>query len=231
LDNYFHYFSEIEEHFQRRRGTTLLLSTLDWALIESWKESGIPLAAVVRGIDDAFDNYDARPRKTRKINSLAYCSQAVLTAAEDMQEAALGTHKPSAGPAIDLKQVADYLEGNAKVIASAVAGAKFPDPARGIASSTAASLRELAAALSTSAPKLEEVEGRLTVLEEKLVAALVATAPESEMVQIREEAEREMAPYKRKMLAAQIEQLRRQYVQRRLLERAGLPRLSLFYMH
>ena len=90
MENYFNYFTEIEEHFQRRRGTILLLSTLDWALIETWKGAGIPLEAVLRGIDVAFDNYDQRPTKSKKVNSLAYCSQAVLTAAEDMKEAAVG---------------------------------------------------------------------------------------------------------------------------------------------
>jgi len=93
LHNYFNYFTEIEEHFQRRRGTILLLSTLDWALIETWKEAGIPLEAVLRGIDVAFDNYDRKPSKTRKVNSLAFCSQEVLAAAEEMKEAAVGTKR------------------------------------------------------------------------------------------------------------------------------------------
>ena len=61
MENYFNYFTEIEEHFQRRRGSGLLLSTLDWALIETWKDSGIALEAVLRGIDSTFDRYDARP--------------------------------------------------------------------------------------------------------------------------------------------------------------------------
>ncbi len=81
MQNYFNYFTEIEELFQRRRGTGLLLSTLDWALIETWKDAGIPLEAVLRGIDSTFDTYDRRPVKTKKINSLAYCSQEVLAAA------------------------------------------------------------------------------------------------------------------------------------------------------
>src|SRR6185312_8290056 len=79
LDNYFNYFTEIEEHFQRRRGSILLLSALDWALIETWKAAGIPLEAVLRGIDSAFDRYDLRASKTKKVNSLAYCSQEVLS--------------------------------------------------------------------------------------------------------------------------------------------------------
>src|SRR3984957_11325361 len=90
VENYFNYFTEIEEHFQRRRGGILLLSTLDWALIETWKSAGVPLEAVLRGVDDAFDKYDQRPSKSKKVNSLAYCSQAVLAAAEDMKEAAVG---------------------------------------------------------------------------------------------------------------------------------------------
>ena len=80
MENYFNYFTEIEEHFQRRRGGTLLLSTLDWALIETWKDAGIPLEAVLRGIDAAFDKYEKRPT-VRKVNGLAYCSQEVLAAA------------------------------------------------------------------------------------------------------------------------------------------------------
>ena len=109
MENYFQYFSEIEERYQRRRGTLLLLSTLDWALIETWKEAGIPLAAVLRGIDEAFDNYDRRPRKTRKINSLAYCTQAVMSAAEDMGEATLGSS--SARPAEDRSSISARSAG------------------------------------------------------------------------------------------------------------------------
>src|SRR5713226_8208746 len=90
VENYFNYFSEIEDQFLRRRGGGLLLSTLDWALIETWKDAGIPLEAALRGIDSAFDRYDERPSKTKKVNSLAYCSQEVLAAAEDMKEAAVG---------------------------------------------------------------------------------------------------------------------------------------------
>ena len=84
MENYFNYFTEIEERYLQRRGGGLLLSTLDWSLIETWKDAGIPLEAVLRGIDAAFDRYDQRPAKTKKINSLAYCSQEVLAAADDM---------------------------------------------------------------------------------------------------------------------------------------------------
>ena len=90
MENYFNYFTEIEERFQRRRGTVLLLSPLDWALMETWKDAGISLEAVLRGIDVTFDKWDRRPRKTRKVNGLAFCAQEVLASAEEMKEAAVG---------------------------------------------------------------------------------------------------------------------------------------------
>lgn len=229
MENYFNYFTEIEEHFQRRRGTTLLLSTLDWALIETWKDAGIPLAAVLRGIDDAFERRAKRP-SPRKVNSLAYCAQAVMTAAEDMKEAAVGVAPAEAakesGP--EPAEIAAYLERNA----AQSEAAKLPDAAQNVAREAAHTLRDLASALKGSAvrPPLEDLERRLTAMEEKLLAALVAASPDEELVRVRAEADHDIAPYRRKLSAAHIGQLHRQYVHKRLLEQHGLPRLSLFYM-
>src|SRR6266496_3057200 len=109
LENYFNYFTEIEEHFQRRRGSILMLSTLDWALIETWKDAGIPVVAVLRGIDQTFDTYERRPSKTRRINGLGFCAQEVLAAAEDMKEAAVGTSKePKPDKGFDLAEIAAF---------------------------------------------------------------------------------------------------------------------------
>src|SRR5207302_11260489 len=114
VENYFNYFTEIEEHFQQRRGGILLLSTLDWALIETWKDAGIPLEAALRGVDAAFDKYDQRPSKTRKVNSLAYCAQEVLAAAEDMKEAAVGSvRQPGANRGFDAAEIAAFLRKSA----------------------------------------------------------------------------------------------------------------------
>jgi hypothetical protein len=91
--NYFNYFTEIEERFQQRRGSLLLLSTIDWALIETWREAGIPLEAALRGIDAAFDKYEARKQhgRVQRINGLAWCAQAVMDASEELKEASIGT--------------------------------------------------------------------------------------------------------------------------------------------
>jgi hypothetical protein len=236
VENYFNYFTEIEEHFQRRRGGILLLSTLDWALIETWKNAGVPLEAVLRGVDDAFDKYDQRPSKSKKVNSLAYCSQAVMAAAEDMKEAAVEAttaEKAEHEPGFEVDQIVTFLRANAERLEKA----RLPERA-GFATGTlareeAVSLREIAGAIERSGkvPRLEDLERRLTVLEEKLFAGLMAVTPDDDLVQVRAEADRDLAPYRRNMTASQIEQLHKQYVQKRLLERCGVPRLSLFYMH
>jgi hypothetical protein len=238
VENYFNYFTEIEERFLRRRGGGLLLSTLDWALIETWKDAGIPLEAVLRGIDNAFDNYDQRPSKTKKVNSLAYCSQLVLAAAEDMKEAAVGsaiespsTAKSRGGQGFEPEVVAPFLRRNADLLEAA----KLPEgsgiSARSIARDAATTLRDLADGIENkTATRLEDLELRLTVLEEKLFAVLLTSASDEEIVMVRSEADLDLAPYRRKMSGSQIDQLQKQYVHKRLLEKYNLPRLSLFYM-
>ena len=225
MENYFNYFTEIEEHFQRRRGGALLLSTLDWALIETWKDAGLPLEAVLRGIDATFDRYDAKPSKMRKINSLAYCSQEVFAAAEDMKEATVGSDRSEKPSGFDTTEISAYLNKNAAQVEAVSRLAA-------VGKETAVALRELAEGLAASQtkPRLEDLERRLTVMEEKLFAVLLAGTPDEELVAIRAEADREIAPYRRTMIAAQLEQLHKQFVHKRLLEKHKVPRLSLFYM-
>jgi hypothetical protein len=235
VENYFNYFTEIEEHFQRRRGAPLIGSPLDWDQIEIWKNAGVPLEAVLRGIDAAFDKYERRKSKRHeKINSVLWCAQAVLTAAEEMKEAAVGaaagesSAKPL-GQGFEPEVVAPYLLRNADLLDAA----KLPQ-AGGVAAhalDTSKTLRHLAHEIETKpVARLEDLERRLTVLEEKLFAALLASTPDDDLVTVRAEADRDLAPYRRKMSAAQIDQLQKQYVHKRLLEKYHLPRLSLFYM-
>ncbi len=228
MENYFNYFTEIEEHFQKRRGTLTLLSPLDWALMEVWKDAGIPLQAVLRGIDVSFDKWERRPRRTRKINGLAFCAQEALAAAEEMKEAAVGADRPQkSSPGLEAPAVADFLRHNAQELDRA----SLPESVRVIAEQTATSLRSVADTFAAgNPPPTEDVERRLTVMEEKLVAALLAAIPEDRLLEVRTEADRDLAPYRSRMKAHQIEQLQRQYVQKRLLEQHQLPRLSLFYM-
>jgi SOS-response transcriptional repressor LexA len=91
-------------------------------------------------------------------------------------------------------------------------------------------LRGLATGIRTGPPNLEELERTLTVLEEKLFATLLATTSEADLTAVREQAARELAPYKRRMQAMQIRQIEQQFLHKRLLEKYRLPRMSLFYM-
>jgi hypothetical protein len=238
VENYFNYFTEIEERFLRRRAGGLLLSTLDWALIETWKEAGVPLEAVLRGIDSAFDRYDQRPSKTQKVNSLAYCSQAVLAAAEDMKEAVVGAGmadehrpKPASTQGFEPPVIAAFLRRNAGLLDSAKLPQSGAVSIRTIAADVAKALRNLAdETLAKPSSRLEDLERRLTVLEEKLLAALLASTPDDEIVTVRAQADRDLAPYRRKLSGAQIDQLQKQYIHKSLLDKYGVPRLSLFYM-
>ena len=233
--NYFNYFTEIEERFQRRRGALLLLSTLDWALIETWRDAGIPLEAALRGIDAAFDKYEARQKRgrMRRVNGLAWCSQAVMEAAEELREAAVGTAPAATSAAresgFEQERVAAHLEAAATALDAATVATEA-------CAATAARLRTLAAevrgveAENAEAHDLEALERTLTVLEEKLFAAVNTAAPEELLVGLKVHAARELAPYRSRMGVVQLRQVEHQFIQKQLLVHYNLPRLSLFYM-
>lgn len=233
MENYFNYFTEVEEHYCRRRGTHLHVSNLDWVLIETWKDAGIPLEAVLRGIDVTFDRYDRRPQKTkaRKINGLAWCAQEVLTAAEEMKEAAVGAarREPEASAGLGAEEIARFFLQNAEKLRHV----RSAPEVQLVAGECAATLTDLASTMGGTAPQrlqLEDLERRLTVLEEKLQASLTVSATENELFELRTEADREIAPYRSKMPGAQIQQLQKQFIHKRLFEKAKIPRLSLFYL-
>ena len=216
--NYFNYFTEIEEHFQRARGTSLfLLSPLDWALIETWKNGGVPLEAVRRGIDAAFQKWRSRKVKTQMVNSLAFCAQAVLTEAQQMANAAAAPARKEAAPLFPVADLRAYLERNAAALPAGY-------------DEIAAALGRLAAEIEQHANDLESLEQRLTVLEEKMIASARARQSEEDLLEARRELDRQLRPYRGKMTADQLAMLEKQYLDRQLLEKAGLPRLSLFYM-
>ncbi len=226
--NYFNYFTEIEEQFQRRRGSLLMLSTLDWALIDTWREAGIPLAAVLRGIDAAFDKRAAHPgRRTQKpVNGLAWCAQAVMEEAQSMQEAAVGA-TPATSPAQEKEDgfSSQRIGAHLERCATTYAAQDIPELV-----DAAHRLRQLAGELDAPAFRMEDLERALTMLEEKIFAALLTRTPDEELVRIRAQSSSELAPYRRKLQSAQIAQIERQFLNKRLLESRKLPRLSLFYI-
>lgn len=237
--NYFNYFTEIEEYFWRKRGAHLLVSPLDWAIVETWQRAGIPLEAVLRGIDSAFESY-ARSRRGagRPLKSLAYCVDAVLDAAAEEQETSAGAGPQ---PKRDEKQaepfsrdeLRGFLQSNIEKLGRAAERLGASD--NGLAGRIAqirASLGDLMPLLDSPARlDIENLERRLSAAEEKLTAALLAEAAEDLLVEIHRDLDRQLASYRRRMSAEQLSQLERQYTQKRLLEQFGLPRLSLFYLN
>ncbi len=218
--NYFNYFTEIEEHFQRARGTGLfLLSPLDWALIESWKNAGIPLEAVLKGIDEAFEKWRARKVKRRLVNSLAYCAQAVLEAAQRIPaKPHLGdTQAPFSAEElrIHLKRAGEALRQRPELPFQEVA----------------ASLEAFGEEAEQHVHNLEDLERHLTAMEDKIVAAIRSSQSDEDLYSIRRALDSELRPYRGKMTADQLSMLERRYLDTALLEMAKLPRLSLFYLH
>lgn len=220
--NYFNYFTEIEEHFQRTRGTALfLLSPLDWALIESWKNSGVPLEAVIRGVDEAFEKWRSRKVKTRRVNSLAYCTQAVMENAKRLSGAGAMRARQTAESPFEIAEIQAHLERAAALLSEKQAE---------VYAEMSLVLRTLAGDAQAHAKDLEDLERRLTALEEKLVAVARSRMSDDVLLTIRRQLDSELSPYRGKMTADQISMLERRYLDTRVLQEAGLPRLSLFYM-
>jgi hypothetical protein len=233
--NYFNYFTEIEEYFWKKRGAHLLVSPLDWAIMETWQKAEIPLEVVLRGIDHAFESYSRSRRGAGKpLKSLAYCADAVLDAAEEAKEAAAGSLRGASkvSKGLERTEIENYLDRN---IAAFHAAAGLGDSG---GSELHKKLREIAQSLESTkillqAPgslDLEDLERRLTILDEKVHAALLSVAGEELLLRIRREMDAQLAAYRRKMKAEQIALVEKQYVQKRLLEEFRLPRLSLFYL-
>jgi len=237
--NYFNYFTEIEEYFWQKRGAHLLVSPIDWAIVETWQKAGIPLSAVLKGIDRAFESYSRSKRAAggRQLKSLSYCVDAVLEAADEEKEIAAGTgpvvaREDKGEPTFSPAALRGFFQRNMERFSKSSAGiaSAQPDLAARI-EETRARLAELLTLVdSPGAIDLEDLERRLTVAEEKLTAALTSGAPEEFLLDVRRDMDQQLAPYRRKMNSAQLSQLERQYLQKRLWERYNLPRLSLFYL-
>ena len=202
--NYFNYFTEIERFYQSKRESFTLLSTLDWVLIENWKEQGVPLDTVLKGIDNAF----SKPHRKRKINSLAYCVKAVEQAHDEQKEVRVESPRlPDFGEC----EVRGYL-------------AKLADELAHLDEGIAASVR------AVSVSDLRAAEQSLSALEEKFIAKLKFIADDQTMIGIRKEVDSELNPFRSTMSTPQLAMLEQQMWRRKLLERFNAPRLSLFYL-
>jgi hypothetical protein len=208
------YYQAIEEHFVSHRGDPLFLSNADWHLIRKWRQAGIPLRVVLRGIRDALDGHAHSWSRAHKVGSLAYCAQEVEVARERWERAlALGSE---AGP-----DTAHALAGFASSLERARGlGLRGSDAARTI-------VAELRAGVGES---LAEVEPWLVEREKRLVECLRAEMDSARLLALASQVDEALAPYRERMPARVLEQIRRDSLTRRVLEAHGLPRLSLFHV-
>jgi len=244
--NYYNYFSEVEETFVRRRGKHLHLGSIDWALIESWKEMGVPLHVVLNGIESAFDSYNARPRK-RSVKTLMYCQEEVEAQYAEWLESQLGAKaeqqdgEPAATEVFDADArlpfpraaILQYMARSRHALEQICAErkARRDDGLCEAIGRAVVRLSELENDFARAArPDAEQLEDALTRLEKMLDDALVAGTLEAELAAARSETEAQLHAYRNRMEKSTYEQTLSNLLLKRLRDRYGVPRLSLFYL-
>lgn len=236
--NYFSYFSEIEDTFVRRRGKHLLLSPIDWALIESWKERGVPLHVALRGIEHAFDSYDAKKHK-RTVKTLLYCQEEVEAQYAEWLESRVGKQDEREADADDESKspfprdvVLQYLDASLAELARLYEQRRSIDDDLTEAAARAITLlTEIKNDYATVAvPSARKLEDSLTGLERLLSDALHSTLTPDEMANIGAEIAAQLKPYRRHMEKEAYERTLDNLLLKRLRETFGVPRLSLFHL-
>jgi len=247
--NYFNYFTEVEEEFVRRRGKPLLISPLDWALVETWKDAGIPLHIVLRAINQAFDAHDARPRNFRKVNSLFYCQQEVdATFAEYRLAQVGGSQEPVDGKADTRKTrrksnssiepfprevLIDFIARCSCELETAFDNAVNTNkaPLSEAIQRARQRLSQLSLEIERPGPvDAEALESDFDSIDRMILEAANISTTKDDLVAMHAEAESQLRPHRRKMDKAIYVQTVENFVARRLRETNHLPRLSLFYL-
>ncbi|MFN2497470.1 MAG: hypothetical protein ABR557_00100 [Pyrinomonadaceae bacterium] len=241
--NYFNYFTEIEDAFVRRRGKHLLLSPMDWALIESWKEMNVPLHVALRGIEKSFDSWESKPRK-RTIKSLLYCQEEVEAQYAEWLDAHVGTaansesddsirEKDNAGLPFPRATILEHLE-RCRSELSADAAKRNNSSVDNLAEALARAASQLTELqndfAAATVPNAQKLEQSLTGLERMLSDALLIAANAEQLDALAQEVEKQLKPYRKQMEPAVYEQTRNNLMLKRLRESFNVPRLSLFYI-
>jgi hypothetical protein len=226
----------------------MLISPLDWALVESWKEMGIPLHIVLRGIIKSFEGYTPETNRGKRVNTLFYCQQEVISNFKDYVESQVGSDgsaknggsngngkngSKTAATIFPKQELIAYVDGCRAELEQARARA-FEQGLIDLPEAlwrAMARLSEISKQLATSATIYTEgLERDLTLLEEMIYESLLRDISPSDLEAIRSEAEQQMRPHKKRMETEVYRQTLENYVAKRLREIHFIPRLSLFYM-
>ncbi|MGH9880264.1 MAG: hypothetical protein ACRD6N_02420, partial [Pyrinomonadaceae bacterium] len=238
--NYFNYFTEIEDAFVRRRGKHLLLSPMDWALIESWKEMNVPLHIALRGIEKAFDSWESKPRK-RTVKSLLYCQEEVEAQYAEWIEARVGAEhqqngdspKRDEGLPFPREAILEHLQRARLNLLEASNERKKTreDQLSEALDRSIALLSDLEADFtSTAAPDAQKLETSLTGIERMLSESILGVVSLEKLEGLKTEVKEQLKPYRSHMEKAVYQQTFDNLLMKRLREYFAVPRLSLFYL-
>jgi soluble cytochrome b562 len=235
--NYFNYFTEIEDTFVRRRGKHLFLSPMDWALMETWKQQGIPLHIVLRGIEKSFDSFEARPRK-RTVKSLLYCQEEVEAQYTEWTDARVGASSSSGSSDLDktpfsIEAISEHLQRSRNILVQLAEARRKQqeDDLSEAMGRAAALLSEIEQDLAGGAPlDTRKLEDSLTGLERLLNDSMLAVASAGELEAQKAAVKDQLKPYRNQMETAVYNQTFNNLLLKRLREQFAVPRLSLFYV-
>ncbi|HJU93194.1 MAG TPA: hypothetical protein VJ656_09695 [Pyrinomonadaceae bacterium] len=235
--NYFNYFTEIEDAFVRRRGKHLFLSPMDWALMETWKQQGIPLHIVLRGVEKSFDSFDARPRK-RTVKSLLYCQEEIEAQFAEWLEARVGSSPASDGVASDSDEthfsfaaVSEHLKRCRIALLELLATRKTQDDFSEALTRAISLLGEIEADFASGATSdTRKLEDSLTGLERMLNDSMLAVVNPTALAELKSAVKDQLKPYRSQMETAVYNQTFNNLLLKRLREQFAVPRLSLFYV-
>ena len=235
--NYFNYFTEIEDTFVRRRGKHLFLSPMDWALMETWKEQGIPLHIVLRGIEKSFDSFESRPRK-RTVKSLLYCQEEVEAQYAEWNDARVGAssandHLASDKTPFSLDAISEHLQHSRDSLLEAAAARrqKQEDDLSEAMTRAAMLLNDIEQDFAAGVPlDTRKLEDSLGGLERLLNNSMFAVASTDELEAQKTAVKEQLKPYRNHMETSVYNQTFNNLLLKRLREQFAVPRLSLFYV-
>jgi len=221
--NYYNYFTEIEDTFVRRRGKHLLLSPIDWAMIEGWRDRGVPLHIVLRSIESVFDGFEKNPRP-RSIKGLLYCKEEVEAQFQEWNASQAGKGNGSNEGSIEFspERITEHVES---VIAE-LRKSTNPDIREDI-DRAVARLHLLSAEHSNDIATADQA---LSDIESFLEHMLLTKLDKARLAEAEKEVAAQLRPYKAEMEKDALEQTKRVLLLKRLRDEEGIPRLSLFYL-
>jgi hypothetical protein len=220
--NYYNYFTEIEETFVRRRGKHLLLSPIDWAMIEGWQDRGIPLHVVIRAIEGVFDGYDKNPGP-RSIKGLLYCREEVEAQFLEWTSMQAGKNGSNEGSVeFSPERIVEHIETVIVSLRSSKTPELHEDIERAIAR-----LQQLAVEHSND---LETADQALSDIESFLEGALLTHLDSTRLAEIEKDVAGQLRPFKSQMEPEVYAQTSRVMMLKRLRDEECIPRLSLFYL-